>query len=116
MEDKKPNTTLPKNTKVSGWPWHIKLIKGKSNKEDCVGETKGDMHLFEIDADVDNSRKWRTFLHEYVHGILHMNGLGNVLTEEVEEVIAQSMEYGITYFIQTYAAQFNEATSGDRHE
>jgi len=85
-------------------------------KEDCVGETHGDTHLIEIDNSLNSARQWRILLHEYVHATLYINGLGNVLDGDVEEVIAQSLEYSITQFIHKYGIQFKEAVEGDRHE
>ena len=42
--------------------------------------------------------------------------LGKRIGGEVEEVVAQSLEYSISSFIHKYGKQFMDAVEGDRHE
>lgn len=59
------------------------------------GYTDSTHRIIRINSDLDRRRQLSTMVHEYVHAILHVSGVGNVLTDELEEVIAQSIEHGI---------------------
>ena len=63
--------------------------------EETVGDTVGFYRRIRISNDVDSKKLWSILVHEWVHAVLHVNGVGNVLDEDVEEVIAQSMEHAI---------------------
>lgn len=44
---------------------------------------------------MDSRRLWTTLLHEWVHAVLYVNGVANVLGDEVEEIIAQTFEHAL---------------------
>lgn len=105
---------FPTSISLLGQSFRIELVDNL-DEEGAVGITYGDTHLIRISKALDSSRRWRTLLHECIHATMYVNGLGNVLTEEVEEVIAQSLEYSLSTFIHRHGEEFMKAVEGDRH-
>ena len=75
-----------------GVPFRIEVTKVN---ESVAGETFGLYRRIQLDQDMDSRRLWTTLLHEWVHAVLYVNGVANVLPDEVEEIIAQSMEHAL---------------------
>lgn len=97
---------LPTSITVLGVEFRIELVPDlKSEGERVSGETVGEYHRIRIDAGLDIERQWQTLIHEHVHAILHVVGVGNFLDPAVEEVIAQSLEYGTAHLLMQYGPQ-----------
>jgi hypothetical protein len=109
-----PKVTKKTPLKSDGWPSHSPNISGKSQLpqvvnvlgvpfrvevtdigEDNWGETVGWKRRIQISNDSDTRRLWTTLLHEWVHAVLYVNGAANILPNEVEEMIAQTMEHAL---------------------
>lgn len=63
--------------------------------EDTAGDTDGILRRIRVSQDYDSVRRWRILMHEWVHAVLEVNGVGNVVSDEINEVIAQSMEHAL---------------------
>lgn len=63
--------------------------------EETVGDTVGFYRRIRISNDIDSKKLWSVLVHEWVHAVLHVNGVANTLDADLEEVIAQSMEHAI---------------------
>lgn len=108
---------LPDLVTVLGVKFRIE-VPDKLHDEDggyLCGETIGETRLIKINGEQDTRRRWTTLLHEVVHAILHVNGLGNVLDEDIEEVIAQSIEHGLEEFFLQYGKEYVEALSVQKY-
>ena len=81
---------------VLGVPFRIEVT---DIGEDNWGETVGWKRRIQISNDSDTRRLWTTLLHEWVHAVLYVNGVANVLPNEVEEMIAQTMEHALEEMI-----------------
>ena len=100
---------LPSSILVLGEEFRVEVISDLHSGTDPVsGETVGAYLRIRINADLDLPRQWTTLIHEYVHAVLHVVGIGNILSEEVEEVIAQSMEYGIVQLLRNQGNQLRQ--------
>mgnify|MGYP000849753488 CR=1 FL=1 len=69
------------------------------NGEKLDGVTFGAQHLIRICADLHTARRIRTLVHEYVHAVCYVTGFANILNDDLEEILAQSMEYGIMQLV-----------------
>lgn len=83
---------LPLEIRVLGVPFRVEVTKVN---EGVAGETLGFYRRIQLDQDMDSRRLWTTLLHEWVHAVLYVNGVANVLPDEVEEIVAQSMEHAL---------------------
>lgn len=62
---------------------------------DTAGDTDGIYRRIRISQDYDLKKRWRILIHEWAHAVLEVNGVGNVVSDEINEVIAQSMEHAL---------------------
>ena len=83
---------LPQVLNVLGVPFRIEVTEVP---EGICGETLGFYRRIKIDQDLDTRRYWTTLLHEWVHAVLYVNGTSSVIPDEVEEMIAQTMEHAL---------------------
>lgn len=77
---------------VLGVPFRVEVTEVST---DVWGETIGWKRRIQISEDSDTRRLWTTFLHEWVHAVLYVNGTSSVIPDEVEEMIAQTMEHAL---------------------
>lgn len=75
---------------------------------DTAGDTDGMYRRIRISRDYDNIRKWRVLMHEWMHAVMYTNGVGSVIPDEVEEIIAQSVEHALEEFLRQIAPQLFE--------
>ena len=75
-----------------GVPFRVEVVEVE---DEILGDTVGLYRRIRISKDVDKRKAWSVFVHEWVHAILHVNGVASVVPEEVEEIIAQSMEHSL---------------------
>lgn len=99
---------LPESILVLGVPFRIEVVD-QVDEEDDLGSTNGELRLIKIDSSQDTRRRWTTLMHEYVHAVLHVIGVGNKLDDAVEEVIAQSMEHASEQFMKQYGKEYLRA-------
>jgi hypothetical protein len=101
---------LPNTIFVLGVPFRVEVLPALMSEGVPVhGETMGQYHRIRISADQDIARQWQTLVHEYVHAVLHVVGAGNVLSGEIEEVVAQSLEYGMVLLLQEHGPSLLKA-------
>ena len=106
---------LPDKISVFGQEFRIELVPDlKSGDDEVHGETSGIHHRIRISADLDLSRQWQTLVHEYVHAVLYVVGVSNVTDDTMEEVIAQSLEYGIWQLLQQHGVTLAKLTNGKK--
>ena len=104
------DNSFPRKINVMGIPFRGELVAHlTSDGEKVDGETIGDLRLIRVCSNQDLRRKWTTLYHEYIHAALHVVGLGNVLGEEIEEVIAQTLEHANEIFNKEHGDQYLSA-------
>lgn len=81
---------------VLGTPFQVEVKKVNS---DIFGETDGLKKLISVSSSLTGEEQWQVFLHEWVHAVLNVNGVANVIDDAVEEIIAQSMEHALMELI-----------------
>lgn len=88
---------LPSTVYPAGIPF--KVVEDKLD-EDEHGEMIGEMRTIRISSEKSHqSTKWDTLLHEYLHAILYVSGLSQVLDEKMEEGIVITMECHLKHLI-----------------
>ena len=87
---------LPNEVRVMGIPFRVEVTEVE---EEVLGDTVGLYRRIRISQDVDKKKAWSVFVHEWVHAVLHVNGVTSVIPEEVEEIIAQSVEHAMEEFL-----------------
>lgn len=101
---------IPDHLMILGERFRVEVEKDLMSGEELVsGETLGQYRRIRISADLDNTRQWETLLHEYVHGVLHVIGIGNFMNTELEEVVAQSMEHAMCQLLRAHGTQIIKA-------
>lgn len=80
-----------------GIPFRVEVTEVE---EEVLGDTVGLYRRIRVSQDVDKKKAWSVFTHEWVHAVLHVNGVSSVISEEVEEIIAQSFEHALEEFWQ----------------
>lgn len=76
-----------------GIPFRVEVAK--LGEEGLCGDTDGILRRMRVAEEYDTLRKWRILIHEWVHAVFYVNGAANVLDDDIEEMIAQSMEHAI---------------------
>jgi hypothetical protein len=104
---------FPTSIRLLGQKFRIELVDAV-DEDGSDGEMYGQMHRIRISKHLDTNRKWKVLLHESVHAILHVNGVGNKLDGDIEEVIAQSLEYGISQLLAQHGAEIVAALQEDK--
>ena len=93
-------TTRPTEVLLLGVKHTIEYIENKSESDHSdkeYGETDTQDHHIKIFLSSHKSEEaiQSTLLHEYVHGILGVSGLGYLLDEKLEEAIVVAIENGL---------------------
>lgn len=99
---------FPSSIRLLGQKFRVELVENV-DEDHSDGEMTGQYHLIRISKSLDTARRWKVLLHESVHGILHVIGAGNKLDDDYEEVLAQSLEYGIGQLLSQYGDQITAA-------
>lgn len=81
---------------VMGIPFRVEKVQFE---EELAGETVGMYRRIQVSGDLTRRQAWSTLVHEWVHAVLHVNGVSSVIPDEVEEVIAQSVEHAMEEFL-----------------
>lgn len=102
---------MPTSLNVLGVPFRVEVTKVN---EGIVGETVGFYRRIQIDQDLDSRRCLTTLLHEWVHAVLYVSGVANVLPDEVEEIIAQSMEHALEEMLLQIGQQVIDQLKEDK--
>lgn len=85
-------SSIPSSIRVLGTEFRIEVTE---LEDDTAGDTDGLYRRIRISHDYDTVRMWRILVHEWTHAVLEVNGVSNVISTEVNEIIAQSMEHAI---------------------
>lgn len=93
-----------------GVPFRVEVVEVE---DDIVGDTVGLYRRIRISKDVDKRKAWSVFAHEWVHAVLHVNGVSSVVPEEVEEIIAQSFEHAMEELLLQVGPQLLAAWKQD---
>jgi hypothetical protein len=83
---------IPKEFKLKGKKWKVKLSPDLVTKEDCVGECDFDTRTITLDSSLKGRKKKSVFLHELFHVLVHEAHInpGVRFSEGVEEVLCDS--------------------------
>ncbi len=73
------------------------------------GETNGSSRIIKIGAHQYTRRRWTTLWHEYIHATFEVTGIGSVLDDEMEEIIACSLEHAFEQFILSHGTEVLKA-------
>lgn len=85
-----------------GVPFRIEVTE---LEEEIVGDTVGLYRRIRISKDVDSKKMWSVLVHEWVHALLSVNGVASVISQEVEEIIAQSVEHATEELLKQIGSQ-----------
>lgn len=103
---------FPDSVLVLGERFRIELVPDfRDNDGESVlfGDTGSDVvggfYRIRINSDLDTRTRWRTLVHEHVHAALCVSGVSNVLPDEVEEVVAQSLEHATIQLLRQFGKQ-----------
>jgi hypothetical protein len=81
---------------IGGYPW--KIHSRNLSKQGVLGLMYPDDFKIYIHKDLQGEDYERTLLHEIIHAVLAMNGVGchpEVLSTSLEEQIVTALEYGL---------------------
>lgn len=110
MKQKLP---LPDKVSVLGIPYQVRLVSEidlvAEDEERTWGETDSCLRLIKIDDTQDTRRRWTTLLHEYIHATLYVNGVSGQISDELEEVIVQSLEHSLEQFLLSHGKDIAKA-------
>lgn len=108
---------LPSHLMVLGERFRVELVPNLHSGEDKVhGETVGDYRRIRICADLDIRRQFQTLLHEFVHATLHVMGASNYLDDNIEESIAQSLEYAMSQLLRQHGSVLADLFNNEQEE
>lgn len=117
MKNKSP--AFPTQVIVLGEPYRIELVpdfKDDDGVNTLFGDTGSDVtggyYRIRINSDLDTAGRWRTLVHEHVHGALAVSGVANVLDDGVEEIIAQTIEHATIQLLRQYGTQLMQHLGG----
>lgn len=111
---------LPEYIDALGVPFRVELHQDLDSGEDeedlepTWGDTVGHLRRIRISSEQDTRRQWTTLLHEYIHAVLYVNGVGNVLNEQTEEIIVQSIEHAVEQFMLKHGESFMKALEAQK--
>ena len=88
---------LPKAIDISGTTFQIKIKAMK----DVHGECWFDKKTINIDSKQNVEQALQTLFHEYIHALLYISGINELLTEEVEESFVRCIENGVWKLIDS---------------
>ncbi len=108
---KESKSPLPEYVHPLGVRFQVQLVElideKSSDEEPTWGETDGFSRRIKIFADQDTRRRWTTLLHEYIHATLYT--IGAPLSDDIEEMVVQSLEHSIEQFLLAHGDQFLKA-------
>lgn len=90
---------LPKEVNLFGTTIHVHFVSDIDESDYNCGETDMKARTIQIRADLPLGVAVETFYHELTHVILDHLGLCHLLTEEQEELFAQSFGVALTYLV-----------------
>ena len=96
---------LPDSVLLLGERFRVEVLKDGIDDGDTAGDMTGILKRIRIDANLDRSKQWRVLWHEILHSHLHIIGADAVLGEEMDEVITQSLEYGLLQVLRQIGPQ-----------
>lgn len=100
---------IPKYIDVLGSRYRVRVTSDKlidpETREELAGLTHNDSKLIEIAGYQDTSKRWKTFLHEYMHAALHVGGPVFLLEDNGEEVIVRNIESAMIQLIEQVGPQ-----------
>lgn len=94
---------LPEKISVLGVPFRVELA-ALSTDEILYGDMLGSIRRIRVDKEQDTRRQWTTLLHEFLHASLYVIGAG--LSDEVEEMVVQSLEHSLEQFLKVHGRAF----------
>ena len=103
---------FPDHVYALGERFRIELVpefKDDDGVSPMFGDTGSDIiggfYRIRINADLDTKSRWRTLIHEHIHAALAVNGVANVLDNNVEEIIANTLEHATIQLLRQYGKQ-----------
>jgi hypothetical protein len=90
--------SLPSEVRVLGRTFRVEMAS--LDEEDVLGDTVGLYRRIRVSQDLTRKQQWTTFVHEWAHAVLYVNGVSSVIPDEVEEIIVQSMEHAVEELLE----------------
>jgi hypothetical protein len=87
---------IPEKIKIGGINYSVKMFRERSGGMG-LGQHDGKNSVIEIAQDIPPDRQAKTFVHEYLHGIIEQYGVE--IPDEQEEKIVSQLSTGITEMI-----------------
>lgn len=91
---------IPKKISVLGVAYTVKIVSAEQMRKETGSDTlvgQYDCYKRQILIKNVSSRKemYATFLHEWAHALMWVNGVSQSLSCEMQEVMAQTLSYAI---------------------
>lgn len=74
-------------------------------EDDTAGDTVGIYRRIRVSKEYDSRKQWSILSHEWVHAVLHVSGVASVIPDQVEEIIAQSIEHALEEMLKQIGPQ-----------
>lgn len=100
---------LPDHLDVLGVPFRVEMLGSledvAEDEEQTWGDTVGFNRRIRINSSQDTRRQWTTLMHEMMHAALYVTGVSGQITDEIEEIIVQSLEHAMEQFLLKHGDQ-----------
>lgn len=107
----KRESKIPDKITVMGVPFRVEVVDCIDDKdpdqEPTWGQTVGSHRKIQLLSSQDTRRLWTTLVHEYIHACLYVVGVQ--MSDELEEVVAQTLEHGLEQFMLQHGEGFLKA-------
>lgn len=88
---------IPKSIGAPGGPIKVRLVKRERADDGAPawGTWEPATRTIRIERGAPLQHKWRVFWHEWTHAVMDDNGIGELLTEQGGEALAQAIRTGM---------------------
>lgn len=81
---------------INGYPWKVR--RRNLTKRGVLGLSHPDDFIIDVCSSLSDDKYERVLLHEIMHSILAMSGIGsqpNMMSDELEESVVTALEHGL---------------------
>jgi len=107
---------LPSHIHALGVPYQVELVdvidEVTDDMEPTWGDTTNISRRIRVAAFLDTRRRWSTLWHETLHATLYT--IGAQLSDDVEEMIVQSIEHATEQFMREHGASYLKALDTEK--
>lgn len=88
---------MPRTIGAPGGPIKVRLVKHEQADDGAPAWGTWEQHTrtIRIQRDAPVAHRWRVFWHEWTHAVMDDQGLGEILSEQGAEALAQAIRTGM---------------------